>query len=168
MEKKLKQLKFSEIKEIRDKILKEQNGICPICKTKIKEGEAVLDHKHKTKNEKIGENGAGLIRGVLCQRCNSVEGMLFRKFQRMGIYLKDFPQFLRNLADYLEREKYPYIHPKEAPKTSKLGKRAFNKLQKFYSKKYPKRKKLIYPKSGKLTKKWQDLLKEFDIQNSIK
>jgi len=93
---------------------------------------------------------------------------MLSKYKRAGIYLKDFPQFLRNLADYLEQDNLLYIHPSEAPKTPIFGKLAFNKLKKAYSIKYPRRKKLIYPKNKKLSKKWSELLLEFDLTNSIK
>jgi hypothetical protein len=162
------QLKFKDITYIRNKLLNEQKGICMICKYPIKENEAVLDHKHKLKNQEIGENGAGLVRGVLCKRCNSLEGVILSKFKRSGVYLKDLPQFLRNLADYLEGDYTMFIHPTETPKKEKFGKLAFNRLKKAYKEKYPKRKELIYPKSGLLTKKWVELLNEFGIQNTIK
>jgi len=158
----MKQLKQKELKDLREKLYAEQKGICPLCKTKIRLDEAVIDHQHKTLKEEIGADGAGLVRGVLCHRCNTVEGGMINKFRRYGIYLKDYTQFLRNLADYLDQEPLPYIHPTEAPKIPKLGKRDFNKLLKLYKAKYPRRKKgLTYPKSGKLTKKWIDLLEEF-------
>jgi len=159
----LKQLKSKDLKALREELYHQQNGICPLCKTKIKLEEAVIDHQHKTQKEEIGVNGAGLVRGVLCNRCNSVEGGMINKFKRYGIYLQDYTQFLRNLADYLDQEPLPYIHPTEAPKIPKLGKRNFNKLKKLYKLKYPNRKDLEYPKSGKMSKKWEALFNEFDI-----
>lgn len=56
------QLKQVEIKEVREKLYKQQEGICPICKHTIKD--PCLDHNHKT----------GAIRAVLCRNCNRVEG----------------------------------------------------------------------------------------------
>ncbi len=159
----MKQLKQKELKPLREKMYIEQDGICPICKTKIRLDEAVVDHQHKTLKEQAGVNGAGLVRGVLCARCNSVEGGMINKYKRYGIYLTDYTQFLRNLADYLDQDNLPLIHPSEAPKIPTLGKRNFNKLSKLYKIKYPKRKELIYPKSGKLTKKWIELFEEFEI-----
>lgn len=41
-------IKQSEIKVYREKLLKEQNNICPLCKTKISKQEATLDHDHET------------------------------------------------------------------------------------------------------------------------
>jgi len=165
--KELIQLKGKDVKALRDKLLEDQGGICPLCKMPINEGEATLDHQHKTASEEIGVQGAGLVRGVLCRNCNSAEGGILSKYKRAGVYLKDYPQFLRNLADYLEQENLQYIHPKEAPKTPLMGKLAFNKLKKAYAIKYPKRKPLVFPKNKKLSKRWVDLFDEFNIKNSI-
>jgi len=160
----MKQLKQKDLKPLREELYKKQNGICPLCKHKITLEEAVVDHQHMTLAETVGEKGAGLIRGVLCLRCNAVEGGMINKYKRYGVYLKNYPEFLRNLADYLEQEPLPYIHPTEAPKIPKLGKRDFNKLKKLYKEKYPRRKELEYPKSGKLTKRWVELFEEFNIK----
>jgi hypothetical protein len=51
------QLKYKDVKDIREQILEEQEGICPICKKPV--DKPVLDHHHK---KKVG--GTGLIRGV--------------------------------------------------------------------------------------------------------
>lgn len=160
------QLKQKDIKPLREKLLKEQNYICPICKEEITLSESTLDHQHRLfKDEEIGNNGAGLCRGVICFRCNAWEGKIFNAHRRLGLHKKELDQasLMRNLAEYLEQENYPYIHPSEAEKPKKLGKRIYNKLKKVYSEKYPNRKELEYPKSGKITKEIQKLLDEFDL-----
>lgn len=60
-----KNLKSSEIKELRNKILKEQGFVCPLCGKTITENDKItLDHQHKIR--KTDENGVdGLVRGVL-------------------------------------------------------------------------------------------------------
>ena len=60
--------------------------------------------------------------------------------------------FWGELADYLEK-----------PKPKKLGKRLFNKIAKLYKEEYPNRKPLEYPKSGKLTKKFTDLVNGYNL-----
>lgn len=62
-----------------------QNTQCAICKTSNpgKRG-WVIDHDHNT----------GYVRGILCIHCNSAIG-----------FLKDSPEFCRNMADYLEQAK---------------------------------------------------------------
>jgi hypothetical protein len=160
------QLKQKDIKLLREKLLKEQDYICPICKEKITLAESTLDHQHKLfKDEEIGNNGAGLCRGVICFRCNAWEGKIFNSYRRLGLHKKELDQatLLRNLADYLEQENMIYIHPTEVEKPKKLGKRIFNKLKKEYNKKYPNRKELEYPKSGKITKEIEKILTEFDL-----
>lgn len=157
-------LKSTDIKPLREKLYKEQNGICPICKETM--NECALDHQHKLfKNQPIGEDGAGLIRGVCCMTCNSFEGKIFNSHRRLGLHKKEksLPELLRNLAKYLEQENLPYIHPTEQPKQEKIGKRIFNKVNKLYQEEHPKRKPLEYPKSGKITKVLKELIKKYNI-----
>ena len=40
------------------------------------------------------------------------------------------PQLLRNMADYLEQDNYPWIHPSEKPCHPKIYKRKYNELKK--------------------------------------
>lgn len=155
---KLTQLKHKEIKEYREKILKEQKGICPLTWTKIPEGKAALDHQHRLKSEELGKNGAGLIRGVLHLQANALEGKILYWYKRLGLTkMIDLPTFLRNLADYLEKKPYPIIHPTEA-KLKKLSKVCYNKLDKIC------KEKISFPKSGKLTKKLKKLFKKYGVE----
>jgi hypothetical protein len=114
----MKTLKYKEIKQYRESIWKEQEYKCAICKLEIDQAECCLDHQHNTKKETIGENGAGLIRGVLCRNCNSLEGKIWNNSKRYGKFAM-LPTFLRNLADYLEKENYPLIHPRSIKKSKK-------------------------------------------------
>lgn len=160
---KLKQLKSSSIPNTREKILDIQSGICPLCGNKVER--PVLDHKHKFKKaDSNGENGNGLVRGVLCSDCNSAEGKIHNAISR---FVTRDPQkeieFLKNLIKYYQDGYYPLIHPLEAPKEKDVSKSNFNKLSKLYKLKYPKKKPLVYPKSKKLTKQLKLLFKEFNI-----
>ena len=152
-------LKNKEIKIYRDKILEEQGGICPLTGKKIVEGKAVLDHQHSLKNEELGKQGAGCIRGVLDFRANSFEGKILYWFKRLGVSkFISLPLFLRNLAEYLEKDTYPLIHPSEI-KPKKLTKVCYNKLVKVAGDQIPP-----YPKSKKLTKKLNELFIEHDVK----
>jgi hypothetical protein len=86
------------------------------------------------------------------------------KFKRSGLN-KDisFIDYLRNLVKYLEQPTTNLIHPNEKVKEKKLMKRPFNKIKKLHDQKYPRRKPLEYPKSGKPTKVIKELAEEFDI-----
>jgi hypothetical protein len=154
---KKKQLKTKDIPKVREKILKDQCGLCPICKKEI--SDPCLDHHHKKKIK-----GTGLIRGVLCRSCNVFIAKAENNCVRFGISQIELPSILRNFADYLEKEHYPLIHPSEKPKEKKLSKQNFKKLAKLYKEKYPKRKPLEYPKSKKLTKKLAQIYKEFKFE----
>jgi len=160
---KLIEITHKELKILRHLQWKRQNRICPILKQEITLDDSVFDHKHKTKAEKLGEDGKGLLRGVMHFQANSWEGKVTNAFKRYGLHKfgVSLPQCLRNLADYIESPpmKPQYIHPNERPKAEKLGKREYNKIKKYYLEIYPKRKKLPeYPKSGKMTKEFRNLL----------
>jgi hypothetical protein len=148
------QLKQKDIKPLRDKILKEQNNRCLICGKVPKV--ACLDHHHKKRI-----NGTGQVRGVLCSSCNIFIAKSENNSIRYGISQEDLPQILRNIAKYLEKEQYPYIHPSEAPPPKKLKKSSYNKLKKVYTqrKAFP-----AYPRSGKLTKPLKRLYETYGIQ----
>ena len=66
------QLKQSDISVYRARLLIQQNHQCAICRMKLTKG--VLDHQHKRrKSDPNGVDGAGLVRGVLCDGCNRIE-----------------------------------------------------------------------------------------------
>ena len=167
---KLKQITASGLKKLRHKQWLKQNKTCPILNQIIEYKDATLDHKHKTKKEIIGEDGKGLLRGVLHFQANSWEGKVTNAFKRYGLHKFDISltQALRNLADYIESPPMPpeYIHPNERV-FEKIGKRDFNKICKYYFEFYPRRTKLpAYPKSGKMTKELKILLKK--VNNFLK
>lgn len=96
----MEKLKRNEIKLWRDKLLKRQNGKCPICGLELTEDEAVLDHDHVT----------GHIRGALHPACNRLDGKCINwAYRTKG---NDYPQMMMNLAKYWEKDysKLP-IHP---------------------------------------------------------
>jgi len=172
------QLKGKDVKKLREELWEKNNRICPLLKIEIPKENVVLDHIHKLKSEKASEQ-KGTIRNAVDFRANALEGKITNNWKRYfgadeSKHPISLPNFLRNLADYLERGAYQdengnfYIHPNEAPPVEKLGKAAFNKLKKLYKEKYPRKKELVYPKSGRLTSKWKKLLEEFGIQNSVK
>lgn len=172
------QLKEKDKKVYREKLWEMNNNKCPILKVEVPKDKMTLDHIHKLKAEPASEQ-RGTIRNAIEFRANALEGKITNNWKRYfgtdeSKYPISLPDYLRNLADYLEKGAYEcedgnfYIHPNEAPPVAKLGKAAFNKLKKLHTIKYPKRKELVYPKSGKLTVTWERLLKEFEIPNSVK
>jgi len=166
----LKQLKTNEIQEVRENILTEQNGCCALCGVEITEATGYsLDHQHMTKKETIGEDGAGLIRGVLCRSCNVWEGKIWNNTQRyrQPKSVQDRIDMLEKLIEYYKKDNINLIHPSEKIKEPIVSKSNYNKLKKQYSfslhikgkKKFPE-----YPKSGKLTKILENLFNEFEIE----
>ena len=163
-----KAVKYSELKKLKKIHHKEQKYTCPILELKFHNSLMCVDHVHKRKNDKIGgENNLGLIRGIIHKNVNSFEGKVTNAYKRYGLFKYiDLPTLLRNLAYYLENPPLiplNYIHPTEAPKKEKIGKRKFNKLIKHYFKIYPNKRKLPeYPKSGKITKQLEQDFKKLE------
>jgi len=159
------QLKTSDLQRIRKELLIEQDYKCPITGLDLTESSPV-DHKHKLfKDQEIGQDGAGLVRGVIDHNVNSFEGKLFNAHRRMGLHKLDISlsDILRNLADYYDNYLTNYIHPREKLKEKKVSKRNYNKLKREYNLKIRKKKFPEYPSSSKLTKPLKLLFEEFDI-----
>lgn len=70
---------------VRNRLLQQQNHICPICMQPI-EGDAYLDHDHQT----------GLIRAAVHPSCNTGLGFIETCINRMG-----HDEFLRNISEYI-------------------------------------------------------------------
>lgn len=161
-----KQLKAGDIPEIRESILKEQNGKCSLCNCEItSETGYSLDHQHMTLKEEIGDDGAGLVRGVLCRGCNVMEGKIWNNMKRyiQVDNVQERIEWLESLVNYYKKENYPMIHPAEKPKDKKIAKSKYNKLQKAYKESGKKAKFPPYPTSGKMTKKLDELFSTFKI-----
>lgn len=85
-------LKAKEVKAFRVKQLDKQGGVCPLCLRKIKQGEDVLDHNHKT----------GYCRGTLHRGCNSMLGKIENAMVRYGLTdPASFQSFMANCYDYI-------------------------------------------------------------------
>ena len=93
------QLKTSQIKAHRLALLEAQGGLSALSGLPIIEGEAVLDHCHRT----------GLVRGVITRAENSVLG----KVERGKRYGKSFDAeaFASGLHQYLTKEHGDVLHP---------------------------------------------------------
>lgn len=161
------QLKYKDVKILKEELHKKQSNICPLLGVEFDADEMVLDHKHKRKDDPIGIDGDGLVRGAVHKFANRLEGKVSKFYVRyaFGRHI-DLPSLLRNLADYLENPPcdQKYIHPTEKKKEKKLGKRVFNKIKKEYSLRNPKKKELEYPASKKPTKIIKELAAEYNIE----
>lgn len=158
----LTQLKYTELKDLKERWYKEQDGYCPLFCKQYSLDEFVIDHFHGLKSMEIGEGGRGLCRGAIHFQANSIEGKITNAFKRYGGDKHiDIVAFLRRLADYLEFNKIhtdeKYIHPSEKPKSPKLMKSSYNKLVKaingkqkipLYTKKFSKKLEALFIKYG--------------------
>jgi len=158
----IRQLKQSDIPKLREELLFEQGGICPICKYPIEDGTACLDHEHRRRIK-----GSGQLRAVLCRACNTFLGKLENNSRRCNIPLRRLPMVLRRISKYLLEEHKPFIHPSEREKTPKLQLSSYNSLKKKYKgrAKFPE---FTFDKKGnpnqKLTIKLKQLFEQHDIE----
>lgn len=107
----------SDIKKVKDELVKQQKGIDPILKEPFKEVVAT-DHDHSSQH----------IRSALNRNTNAFEGLVVNAYKRCLQWLTDkpLPEILRNLADYLEKD---YSHNPYHPHWIKRVKIDFNKLK---------------------------------------
>lgn len=107
-----KQLLPKEVKDVREKLARQQRQQCPLCGRLLKD--PCLDHDHDT----------GAIRGVLCRNCNRVEGKIFFWVRTTGA---NPVEFLRRLARYWVKHsvnKHGLLHPSHGkPKKKRPRKR---------------------------------------------
>ena len=86
-------LRQQDVKEYRERELKKQKGICPLCRTSLLFEDATLEHCHST----------GYIRGVLHRSCNSGEGRVLTWAGKRS--RGDDPElWLRNLLRYWKKD----------------------------------------------------------------
>ena len=94
-------LKYNDVKPYRLDALKAQNNTCALCNELVEEGEAVLDHCHKT----------GRIRKVLHRGCNALLGKIENNMPRNRVTMRRLKGIAHNLVNYLERDYQDIIHP---------------------------------------------------------
>ena len=105
------QIKTGDIAEVRERIMREQAYICPLCGfslMKLPSRSRCLDHDH----DKTTANAGG-IRGVLCSNCNGMEGKVRTASIRAKRKLTPL-EWLKNLVSYLEKHQTNQtglIHP---------------------------------------------------------
>lgn len=92
--------KLNEIKPLREQFLKEQMGLCALCREPVMAEEAVLDHCHKT----------GYLRSVLHRGCNCYIGSMENNLARNKITPERLTMILANFQTYKHQTK-PILHP---------------------------------------------------------
>lgn len=88
---------------VKQALFEKQNGVCALCKRPL-DGE--LNEHHLDHDHALSGNNEGRIRGLLCNLCNGLEGIVKHKFNRSGLVSRevDYIQWLRNLTDYLDTD----------------------------------------------------------------
>jgi len=93
-------LKYNQVKPHRELLLEQQDYKCALCGDSIN-GDAVLDHDHKT----------GKIRRVLHRGCNCLLGKIENNLPRNKVTLGQLAVICQNLVKYLEEEYEDVVHP---------------------------------------------------------
>jgi len=106
----LDKIKVKDIKPLREEFLKQQLGLCALCREPIAEGEAVLDHCHKT----------GHLRSVLHRGCNAYIGSMENGMARNKITPTRLTSILANFESYKHAVK-PILHPTHKTPEEKLA-----------------------------------------------
>lgn len=95
-------LKHGELKAFREKLIEEQDRLCPLCGLELLPEESVLDHCHTT----------GHVRQALHRSCNSAEGTILH-WAGQRSKGDDHVEFTRNLITYWEQDYSDRpLHPK--------------------------------------------------------
>lgn len=92
--------KPKDIKPLREQFLKEQGGVCALCNQAIEQGEAVLDHCHKT----------GYLRAVLHRGCNAYIGSMENNLARNKVTPERLSAILANFQFYVNSHRL-ILHP---------------------------------------------------------
>lgn len=141
------------LRDFRKEQYDKQGGICPILKKHVPFEDTVVDHLHGKKNDLAGVNNAHMVRGIIHNGCNAADGAMLSIYKRRGLAkIISFPEYLRNLADYLDNPPLigtGYVHPHGKPKRATIGKREFNRLNKYWPKMYSKRKCPVWKDNGR-------------------
>lgn len=135
-------LKFSEVRPLRDKMLHDNKGICPLCGEKIKGQDAALDHDHKS----------GHCRNTIHKDCNILLGKIENYINRYGKRFRDgrtLEKFMSNVAQYMQ-EDYSENHLHPTHKTSED-----KKLREW-------RKRMQRAKRQETKEKYKKLIEEFN------
>ena len=107
----------ADIKRIRQLLYEEQQGLCELTKLPVEFKDVHLDHAHDSEQ---------LVRGVLHKAANMSLGKIENIATRyLYWYPYTLPEFLRQVADYLEREQDTRFRHTN---WMKLVKTRFNKL----------------------------------------
>lgn len=111
----LVKLARSGMRSYAHRLLKQQNGLCPLCSKPIDltiKGEGAIDHDHDT----------GRIRGLLHRSCNAAEGKISNAASRWGAKSSAYPDiiaYLERVVVYLKQEPTTFIYPMHKTKDEK-------------------------------------------------
>lgn len=149
------QLTAKTLNDEKQRLFKEQHGKCLLCKNDLDPDfkKNHLDHDHA-----LTGNNAGRVRGLLCIRCNPLEGLIKHKFERSGLRDRvDYIEWLESLLTYLKNDySESCYHPQYIIDSSKK----FSRLSLDEMREEMKSEKFTY----ELSDKKADLVKKYKAQ----
>lgn len=149
------QLTAKTLNDEKQRLFKEQHGKCLLCKNDLDPDfkKNHLDHDHA-----LTGNNAGRVRGLLCIRCNPLEGLIKHKFERSGLRDRvDYIEWLESLLTYLKNDySESCYHPQYIIDSSKK----FSRLSLDEMREEMKSEKFTY----ELSDKKDDLVKKYKTQ----
>lgn len=149
------QLTAKTLNDEKQRLFKEQHGKCLLCKNDLDPDfkKNHLDHDHA-----LSGNNAGRVRGLLCIRCNPLEGLIKHKFERSGLRDRvDYIEWLESLLTYLKNDySESCYHPQYIIDSSKK----FSRLSLDEMREEMKSEKFTY----ELSDKKADLVKKYKAQ----
>lgn len=149
------QLTAKTLNDEKQRLFKEQHGKCLLCKNDLDPDfkKNHLDHDHA-----LSGDNAGRVRGLLCIRCNPLEGLIKHKFERSGLRDRvDYIEWLESLLTYLKNDySESCYHPQYIIDSSKK----FSRLSLDEMREEMKSEKFTY----ELSDKKADLVKKYKAQ----
>lgn len=128
----MRKLKYTEIKTLREQLLKEQNYKCALSDMPLTPERAVVDHNHKN----------GRIRAVLDRGVNSLLGKIENGMAINLIDLERLHIMCLNLITYLKESEKDLLHPTHKTpeeRKTRAKKRAQAKRKKNGTRRTPKK-----------------------------
>lgn len=89
--------------ELKHRLYEEQNGCCKLCGHPF---EGPYNKQHLDHDHALDGPNAGRVRGLLCIRCNPLEGAIQHEFVRSGLRTRgvDYLTWLKSMIAYIESD----------------------------------------------------------------
>lgn len=120
----MKKLKRSELPAVTKQLLAQQGYKCLICEVPLQQGKkATLNGSYRGLPCVDHDHDHGAVRGILCNSCNTMEGVVRNALIRYGGGKATYIDIAIKLASYLHKRArkpvLPYLHPEHKTEDEK-------------------------------------------------